>query len=108
VTTLALSIPAARKRPGDVAKGLLLEAFRDTLPQWLLERKKQPFSLPIHRWLTGPLRDYARDTLGPHCRTAALVPAAPYLAALDTPQGESRAARVWSLLALEAWLKVMA
>jgi len=108
VTTLALSIPAARKRPGDVPKGLLLEAFREFLPQWLLERKKQPFSLPIHSWLTGPLRDYARATLGPHCRTAALVPAAPYLAALDTPQGESRAARVWSLLTLEAWLKVMA
>jgi len=108
VTCLALSLPARLKRPEGVPKGLLLEAFRDTLPQWLLERKKQPFSMPIHQWLTGPLHEYARDTLGPNSRTAPLVDAGPYLDALDGPQGESRAARIWSLLALEAWLEVMA
>lgn len=91
VTSLALSAPASLKRH----KGILHDAFRDTLPAWLLERKKQPFSVPIAQWLEGPLRDYARDTLGRACRVRAFV---------DPDNYWHEPAKIWSLLALEAWL----
>ena len=101
VTTLAMSVPAERKRLHGVPKGLLIEAYRDVLPQWLLERKKQPFSMPILQWLRGDLRDFAHDRLGSTARTAGLVSAQPYLDSLN----EKNAARIWSLLALEAWME---
>jgi asparagine synthase (glutamine-hydrolysing) len=63
VTRLAQSIPAEIKRPGGRPKGLLLDAFAADLPDWLLNRKKQPFTVPITTWLAGELRSYARDTL---------------------------------------------
>ena len=43
VTRLAQSIPAEIKRPDGRPKGLLLDAFAADLPDWLLNRKKQPF-----------------------------------------------------------------
>lgn len=102
VTDLALSIPAALKRPGNQAKGLLMAGYRDVLPAWLLERKKQPFSVPIAPWLAGPLRDYAHDRLGSGSRSRAYLDATPYL---DRPE---KANQVWSLLQLEAWLEMCA
>ncbi len=102
VTDLALSIPAALKRPNGVAKGLLIDAFRDVLPSWLIDRKKQPFSVPIADWLGGPLRDYAHDRLSAGSRSRAYLDATPYL---DKP---AKANQVWSLLQLEAWLEVFA
>lgn len=101
VTTLAQNTPAEIKRPAGLPKGLLIEAFRDALPNWLLERKKQPFSVPIVQWLQGDLRDYAHDRLGPSSRTGALVSAQPYLDNLTDKNG----AKIWSLLALEAWME---
>lgn len=101
VTSLALSLPATVKRRQGVPKGLLIEAFRDALPQWLLDRKKQPFSMPIRQWLEGDLSAFAHDRLGPNSRTASLVSAQPYLQDLT----EKNAAKVWSLLALEAWME---
>ncbi|MBN9415314.1 asparagine synthase (glutamine-hydrolyzing) [bacterium SCN 62-11] len=104
VTSLAMSIPAENKRLFGVPKGLLIEAYRRVLPEWLVERKKQPFSMPILQWLHGDLQSYARDRLGPNSRTASLVSAQPYLENLN----EKSAAKIWSLLVLEAWMEVWA
>ena len=101
VTTMAQSLTASCKRLNGVPKGLLIEAYRDVLPGWLVDRKKQPFSMPILQWLQGDLRQFAHDRLGPNCRTASLVSAQPYLQELN----EKNAAKVWSLLTLEAWME---
>jgi asparagine synthase (glutamine-hydrolysing) len=101
VTTLAQQTPARLKRPGGRPKGLLIEAFRAQLPTWLVARKKQPFSVPIKQWLEGELKDYARDRLSSASRTASLRPATPYFEDLN----DKNAAKVWSLLALEAWME---
>jgi asparagine synthase (glutamine-hydrolysing) len=104
LTRFALSIPATVKRPDGRAKGLLVDAFRDTLPDWLVERKKQPFSVPIAAWLRGPLRDWARDTLlGSDAFTRGYIDARPWLEAED----EGAAMRLWSLLQLEAWSRAV-
>ena len=107
VTRLAQSIPAEIKRPAGRPKGLLLEAFATELPDWLLNRKKQPFTVPITAWLAGDLRSYSRDTLmASDAWVRNLVNPLPYLEKFDRHAEPGTAARLWSLLQLEAWSRV--
>jgi asparagine synthase (glutamine-hydrolysing) len=107
VTRLALSLPAETKRPGGRPKGLLLDAFTSDLPDWLIHRRKQPFTVPITAWLTGALRPYARDTLGAgNAWVRTFVNPEPYLERLDQRPDLETATRIWSLLQLEAWHRV--
>jgi asparagine synthase (glutamine-hydrolysing) len=107
VTRLAQSIPAEIKRPGGRPKGLLLDAFAADLPDWLLNRKKQPFTVPITTWLAGGLRSYARDTLlASDAWVRNFVNPMPYLEKLDQYAELETATRLWSLLQLEAWSRV--
>ncbi len=84
VTRLANSLSAAVKRPGGRPKGLLLDAFASDLPDWLVHRKKQPFSMPLVAWLTGPLGGFAKETLNdPSAWVRGFVDPAPYLKRLE-------------------------
>ncbi len=110
VTSLAMSLPAASKRAGGRPKGMLIDAFAADLPAWLLQRRKQPFTVPVKRWLAGPLRDFCLDIVtarGAFVRN--LVDPNRWLAGLapDAPDcGE--AMRLWSLLHLEIWFQTFA
>lgn len=53
VVAAALNLPSHRKVVGSATKVALKEAFRDTLPQYVLERPKQSFSCPIGLWFRG-------------------------------------------------------
>jgi asparagine synthase (glutamine-hydrolysing) len=53
VIDLALSIPADLKVRGGVRKWILKEAFRSHLPQEILSRGKEGFSMPMKNWLNG-------------------------------------------------------
>lgn len=107
VTRLAHSLPADRKRPNGRPKGLLLEAFAADLPDWLLQRKKQPFSMPIVAWLSGELRSYSFDTLtASGAWTRQFVEPRPYLETMAQKPDLATASRLWSLLQLEAWHRV--
>ncbi len=115
VVELGFGMTAEHKRPAGMPKGRLLEAYRHDLPEWLLRRSKQPFSVPIDSWLCGDLEDFAYDLLaGSNAHTRALLDARPWLARLATcaegpPQLRAPlAARVWSLLQLEIWLRCFA
>ncbi|MFM1868923.1 MAG: hypothetical protein RL591_2331 [Planctomycetota bacterium] len=104
VTCYAESLTASQKRLGARPKGLLIDAFKTVLPAWLLQRKKQPFTVPIETWLSGPLRDFAHDTLGPSAFVRQFVDPAPLLAGLAEPASATPCApRLWSLLHLEIW-----
>ena len=107
VTRLAMSLPATLKRPEERTKGLLIDAYRDVLPAWLLQRKKQPFSMPIATWLGGPLRDFVRDTLSTDCLSRSLVQVDPLLQQLDEGRDLHRVGhKMWSLLQLESWYRI--
>ncbi|GAB0117958.1 asparagine synthetase B family protein [Acidisoma sp. 7E03] len=104
VTALAQGLPATLKRPGGRPKGLLLDAYAEDLPDWLVHRRKQPFTMPILQWLTGDLRSYARDSLTAATSwTRGFVDTAAYLDRLDQAPTVETASRIWSLLQLEAW-----
>ena len=63
------SIPSDRKFPGLKTKALYRKAMEGILPDFVLNRGKQGYSLPIKNWLRTDLRDYM-DTL---LRTSPLV-----------------------------------
>jgi asparagine synthase (glutamine-hydrolysing) len=80
-------------------KGLLKQAFRDVLPQEVLNRPKQTFQAPMLSWVRGPLAPWLSTQL-------AHLPA-PLRAALPTkdapPRSTREAYRLWCLGLLEAW-----
>jgi asparagine synthase (glutamine-hydrolysing) len=61
VATVPSSIKFRRRR----RKHLLKKGLRPSLGRELLERRKEGFNLPMHRWFRGPLRPLLHDTLAP-------------------------------------------
>jgi asparagine synthase (glutamine-hydrolysing) len=103
---LAASIPAGLKVHGSEKKWILREALRGWLPDDLLDRPKQGFSIPENDWLRGDLAGWTREVL--------LDPASIERGYFDRDAvgdlldrhagGADEAGRVlWRLLALEIW-----
>jgi asparagine synthase (glutamine-hydrolysing) len=63
------TIPSERKFPGLRTKALYRRAMEGILPDFVLNRGKQGYSLPIKNWLRTDLREYMDDLL----RTSPLV-----------------------------------
>lgn len=53
---LGLGLPAAYKIRAASGKAVLKEAMRGVLPDDVLDRRKQGFSMPMASWFRGPLR----------------------------------------------------
>jgi asparagine synthase (glutamine-hydrolysing) len=103
---LAASIPATLKVRGAEKKWILREAMRGWLPDDILDRPKQGFSVPLSTWLRTDLRSWARDILldpatlqrGYFRPTAVEDLLDRHAAGAD---GDDH--RIWSLLMLELW-----
>jgi asparagine synthase (glutamine-hydrolysing) len=61
----AMSIPAEWKLAGKETKQILRSAFSDLLPEQILGRGKEGFSMPMKNWLRDPLRPMMLDLLSP-------------------------------------------
>jgi len=57
------ALPPRLKTDGRVGKIALREACRGLLPDAILDRPKQGFSIPLRAWLRGPLAPLARELL---------------------------------------------
>jgi asparagine synthase (glutamine-hydrolysing) len=64
VIDLALSIPAHLKVRGGVRKWILKKAFEGRLPQQILSRGKEGFSMPMKNWLNGAWNPLMHELLG--------------------------------------------
>jgi asparagine synthase (glutamine-hydrolysing) len=60
-----MSLPERYKRPHGTPKRLLVEALDDLLPEDIIRRPKQGFTLPFEPWLRGPLRAFCEERLNP-------------------------------------------
>ena len=58
------SLPPAIRR-GKEPKALLRSVLARYVPPALFERPKRGFTVPLDRWLSGPLREWADDLLSP-------------------------------------------
>jgi asparagine synthase (glutamine-hydrolysing) len=106
VTRAALAAGAAHV-PGLRTKRLLREVARRRLPSFILRRRKRGLSVPVGRWLNGPLAGLADQLLMSERLTqAGLVDARGVRRLLD----EHRANRanhgraLWTLLVVQHWM----
>ena len=89
-------------------KRILVDAARPLLPAGFDHEPKRGFSVPVHRWLRGPLKDMAQSMLDERRVTASgvldagLMPKAREFAA----SGRMNGWRVWMIMVLQRWLEL--
>jgi len=59
------SQPAEAKLRGKTTKWILKEAFRDSLPPEILDRRKHGFEVPVGEWFRKELRELIEDVCSP-------------------------------------------
>jgi asparagine synthase (glutamine-hydrolysing) len=59
----AATIPSQMKLRGWEKKHILIKSLEGILPDSILHRRKQGFSIPLGAWLRGPLRELLRTNL---------------------------------------------
>jgi asparagine synthase (glutamine-hydrolysing) len=102
----ALNLPPQWKLHRGQTKLILRQAMRGRVPDAILNKPKQGFSIPLKNWLRGPLRPFMTDTLSA---------AAVARRGLFRPQTVTRwvdehlagkanhSHRLWALMVLELW-----
>lgn len=63
LTDYVVTLPGEYKIRDGQTKALLKHAAKCRLPKEIVERRKEPFSLPILEWLKGELKEYLTDML---------------------------------------------
>ena len=102
----AAALPARLKLRNLESKYLLKRAFRGFVPDAILQRPKQGFSIPIDRWFRVELKAYAQEVLlDPRSlRRGYFQPASLEKLLGDHSAGLRNAGhRIWGLVMLELW-----
>jgi len=103
---LSWRIPIELKISDGKGKRPLRELLYRRVPKELVERPKMGFSVPLAKWLQGPLRDWADDLLSPSAlERDGLLRAAPIRKAWARLRngGGGSGLEVWSVLVYQAW-----
>jgi asparagine synthase (glutamine-hydrolysing) len=102
-------LPERLKLRGGTTKYILREAMRDVLPPEILSRGKMGFPVPIGSWLRGPFRAIVDElVLSPRALERGLFDPSAIRTLVQRHQaGEDHAERLWSLVNLEIWHRVV-
>lgn len=103
------SLPSSMKLKGFETKFLLKKALRDFLPETILYRPKQGFSVPLAQWFHTDLREMAYDTLlAPRAlqRNYFKPQVLETLLREHTSHIKDHSKELWDLLVLELWHRV--
>lgn len=106
VVRFAWELPQDLKLRNGQGKWLLRRVLDKYVPSSLVERPKMGFSVPIDKWLRGPLREWAADLLDTAGGAqAGLLDAAPIRRRWEEHQSGKRNwhAFLWNVLMFEAW-----
>jgi asparagine synthase (glutamine-hydrolysing) len=104
------TIPAKYSIEGMAGKFILKQAVEDLLPRSIVYRKKMGFPTPWDYWLAGPqLDDVERFLLEPRSIERGLFRPESLQSLFAEHRAKSRdhGNRIWRLLNLETWLRVM-
>lgn len=98
---LAMSIPESVKTRNGNLKYILKKAVRGTIPNSVIDRPKQGFSVPIYEWFFDRLGDTAREELESFCKET------DFLNILEVRRlfEKHDAQFIWYLLNLAIWWK---
>ena len=106
VVELSWRIPRGLKLRGTTGKWVLRQVLHRRVPRALVERPKMGFSIPVDRWLRGPLRPWAADLLDEHAlRRGGLLDPRPIRRAWADLQDGRRATglALWAIVMFQAW-----
>jgi len=107
IIDLAWRAPPSMKLHAGETKWLLRRLLARYVPHELTARPKVGFTVPLHEWLTGGLRDWAGDLLDPSLmRRQGVLAVEPVQAAWrGMAGGDTRLApQVWSVLMFQSWM----
>jgi asparagine synthase (glutamine-hydrolysing) len=105
VVEFAWRLPRSLKLRHGVGKWALRQVLYRRVPKPLVDRPKMGFSVPIDRWLRGPLRHWARPLVSREALAASGLDADPIERAWsDLEAGRRRSgAALWAVLMFQAW-----
>ncbi len=109
IVEFALRLPPSYKLKGQKGKRILKDAFTDRIPKSFFERRKKGFSVPLAKWVSGPLNDHITETVLDAGRVFyALFDRRNVEKLLSTGPGlDSRLAqKIWNLYILANWLNL--
>lgn len=99
-------MPGSFKVSGNRRKKILLDAFRDKIPESILKRKKAGMALPVSDWFRTTLRLYAREAF--HDKNFTSVIQANEVERLwneHQSKQHDHGYKLWVLLTLAVWLR---
>jgi len=99
-------LPPRFKLRDGVGKWILRQVLYRRIPKALVERPKMGFSIPIDRWLRGPLRKWADGLLSSEeLERGGLLVSAPILRAWHDLQAGRRhaGASLWAVIMFQSW-----
>jgi asparagine synthase (glutamine-hydrolysing) len=106
VVEFSWRLPRSLKVRGTTGKWILRQLLYRRVPQSMVDRPKRGFSVPIDRWLRGPLRPWAADLLSADSlRDGGLLEPEPIARAWrDLLDGRRQTgAAVWAVVMFQAW-----
>lgn len=106
VVEFAATIPAKYKLKRWEKKHILIKALEGIIPQSILKRRKQGFSIPLSQWLRGPLRELMRATLSETALSdIGLFQPSAVLRLVDEHERQVRnhETKLWSLMTFSMW-----
>ena len=106
VVEFSWRLPRSLKLRGNLGKWILRQALYRRVPRHIVERPKMGFSVPIDRWLRGPLRAWAGSLLsdGDLDRGGLLNPAPVARAWSEVQEARRPAGRaLWAVIMFQAW-----
>lgn len=109
VVELAARMPIEVKQTLKQSKKVLIETFRDLIPQNIQTRKKMGFGVPIDHWFRAELKPLLYDILlSERCLQRGLLNPIAVRTLVDehTSGTMDHAYRLWNLLCLELWQRM--
>jgi len=110
VVELAARMPIEVKQTASQSKKVLVDTFKDLLPTSIQTRKKMGFGVPIDHWFRDELKPLLYDILlSERCLSRGLLnPVAVRTLVEEHVSGTmDHAYRLWNLLCLELWQRMM-
>ena len=107
VAAFAWRAPDTMKINGSETKWLMRRVLDRYVPRALIDRPKMGFSVPLHAWLTGPLRAWAESLLDPALlrRQGVVRPEVVERLWRRYLDGDSSADhQIWTLLMFQSWM----
>ncbi len=106
-----MKIPPQMKLKNNNMKYLLKNAFKNDLPEEILNRPKHGFGAPVENWLKKPLRQMTFDYLAPGCKIESLINRIAIDSIIESVYKLKKCEdyrvpfKLWLILILEAWMR---